>query len=438
MELVCELRRQVLGPRFSLADRPAVCSLLRLYDEAVEHGFRAFGLLFDDTDLDPFQDEIGALETVVAHLRDRLGHEPEMWFCPRFYWLPGELDYSWLPRSVVPDGPGQVDLTPILGDTDRRSPEEATARQHRYQQLLAASLPPGTLVYLANWWGGTPPGWQDELAGRRELLGPPAFWDNQQQNDYRLANVLPAPLDHRPAEFAEALAAYALNSAVPLVPYAPASVTAGAWAWNPYGYDPAAAFDAALREFLGPAAAQPAGTAVARWCQLMDRLMEPDAGGRFHLPGLRRVAAEDRADGLRQEMAAVRDLLAQARTLVDGDASGLALGLLDELAREPHRVGLELKFAELAEKRSTLEISADVANARAAQLCVGLSAHLTSRLPPTPDQGALLAAGRLDLSRPSPGLSWFLHFHASALQNGVAHLLAEMAGAQDLDLTTGS
>lgn len=419
VELVCEIRRQVLGPGFRVTDRAAVDRLLDLYDGAVDAGFRCFGLLFDDTDLDPVEDELALLGIVVEHLTARLGQEPEFWFCPRYYWFPGDLDYSWLPRTIGPDGPDQVDLTPILGDHERRTEEDAGRLQRHYQDRLADVLPDRTLVYLANWWGGTPADWRPALsAGWTDRLGrDPAFWDNQLQNDHRLGLVVPRPLRDRPAAFAAALPAYALNSGVPLAGCAPATLTALAWCWNPDAYEPAVAFRGALRVLVG-AAADATEAALTAWAALVDDLTPDDAQSMAHVAGLRDAARAGEGHLVRSRLREVGTALRHARAELDPRAAPLAVDLFEEIERDLGRVELELELAELGTDGPLPPAGQEQVSA----LWSLLSVHLARRLPPASDIEDLLAARSLDLATPGPGLSWFLHFHASALQNGVAQL----------------
>ena len=158
-------------------------------------------------------------------------------------------------------------------------------------------------MYLANWWSGTPDTWAAELQeGWTDRIGrAPVFWDNQQQNDFRCAVVLPMPLHQRPAGFGHALDGYTLNSGVPMPAYAGTSVTAGAWAWNPDGYDAGAALGVAwaIARFFGPAG--PAVTDALRALgELLGGLMAPRQGMEQHYRGLWQVAKAGEGAAVRE------------------------------------------------------------------------------------------------------------------------------------------
>jgi hypothetical protein len=413
IELVCELRRQALGPGFSLRDEAAVKTLLHHYDDAVDHGFRSFGFLFDDTDHDPFEDELELLQRIVERLTTRLGGaEPEFFFCPRFYWFPGQMDYSWMGAALEDEtGPS---MAPMLGGGTVRTVEEAAARQERYQQQLAAALPDRTEVYLANWWTGTPADWASQLEdGWTSRVGrAPVFWDNQQQNDFRAAVVLPMPLHQRPADFARGLRGYCLNSGVPLSAYAPASVTAGAWAWNPDGYDPAETFGAAVARFFGPAA--PAVVAaLTRWGGLLDELLAPRTGMEQHYRGLLLAVRAGRRHELGAALDAVDADLVDAEEALPAAAHPLAADALRELRAEVGRLRLDLALATCADR------------AEGERLVAAIAAVLASRLPPEPALAAVIE-GTADPAVPVPGISWALHFLFGPLRAGPHRLLGKI------------
>jgi hypothetical protein len=414
VELVCELRRQALGPTVSFADSEGVDALLRHYDDAVEQGFRSFGFLFDDTDVDSFDEEHGLLTDVVAHLTERLGEEPEFFFCPRFYWFPGQMDYSWMAAVAGPDEGGTPSMAPMLGGGRARSADEAVARQQDYQRRLGAALPDRTEVYLANWWSGTPDDWEAQLdEGWTSRVGrAPVFWDNQQQNDYRAALVLPIPLHQRPPGFAGALRGYCLNSGVPLSAFAPASVTAGAWAWNPEAYEPGAAFGAAIVRFFGPAAAA-ATEALAAWGELFDELLRPRTGMEQHYRGLHMAVKEGQGGAIAARLDAVAAQLATARALLAADAHPLAVNALTELRREVERVRLDLALASATERDEGEAIVADIRQV------------LAGRLPPVPELAPVIA-GTADPSEPVPGISWAIHFLYGPLRAGPLRLLGKL------------
>lgn len=409
VELVCELRRQALGPDFSLRDGAAVESLLQHYDDAVDRGFRSFGFLFDDTDHDAFDAELGLLHAIVGRITERSNHEPEFFFCPRFYWFPGQLDYSWMSGGARDDdGPS---MAPMLGAAPPRSVEEAAARQEDYQRKLAAALPDRTEVYLANWWSGTPADWASQLeqGWKRRLGRAPVFWDNQQQNDFRAALVLPMPLHQRPSDFAEALRGYTLNSGVPLSAYAPASVTAGAWAWNPHGYDAGAAFGAAVDRLFG-AAAEAMTAALTRWSALMGGLLAPRLGMEQHYRGLLLAVRAGRRDGLEAALDDVEQGLAAARAALPTSAHPLASDALDELALEVGRVRLDLALAACGDRAEGERLFAEIARL------------LARRLPPEPALAAVVD-GSADPGAQVPGVSWALHFLFGPLRAGPRRLL---------------
>ena len=414
VELVCELRRQALGPGFSLREPDAVEALLRHYDDAVDRGFRSFGFLFDDTDHDPFDDEFDLLRRIVDRLTSRMGQEPEFFFCPRFYWFPGQMDYSWMPGGADDAGPS---MAPMLGGAGPRTVEEAVARQQEYQERLAAALPDHTEVYLANWWTGTPPDWADELeAGWTARVGrAPVFWDNQQQNDFRAALVLPIPLHQRPADFGAALRGYCLNSGVPLSAYAAASVTAGAWAWNPAGYNAADAFGAAAARFFGGAAPLVVA-ALTRWGELMGGLLEPRTGMEQHYRGLLLAVRAGRRHEIEAELDAVEAELTAALDALPATAHPLATDALHELGREVGRVRLDIALATSTDR------------AEGERVVDELAALLASRLPPEPALAGVVD-GSADPAVPVPGISWALHFLFGPLRAGPHRLLAKITGA---------
>lgn len=408
IELVCELRRQALGPAFSLENPASLEPLLAHYDDAVAHGFRSFGFLFDDTDHDRFEDELGLLRRIVDRITDRLGAEPEFFFCPRFYWFPGQMDYSWMAAAAASSD--EPSLTPMLGGAAPRRADAARARQQEYQRLLRAALPARTEVYLANWWSGTPDDWAPQLdeewttpLGRR-----PVFWDNQQQNDFRAAAVLPIPLHQRPATFAEELRGYTLNSGVPMSAFATTSITAGAWAWNPGGYEAAEAWGAAIARLYGPAA--PLVTdALAAWSALLDDLLQPRTGTEQHYRGLLLAVRAGRAPEVTAALDRVDALLLEAQTVLPESSHPLAADGLDELREEIGRLRLDLALASCRDARE------------ARRVVDAIAAILASRLPPVPELGPVLAGARPDAA--VPGISWAIHFYFGPLAAGPRRLL---------------
>jgi hypothetical protein len=407
IELVLELRRQALGPGFAITDPAAREPLLRHYDDAVDRGFRAFGFLFDDTDHDPFDDEFALLTHIVDRITDRLGDEPEFYFCPRFYWFPGEADYSWFGGN----------LASMLGDQHVRSVDDAVERQRDYHHRLRAVLPDRTHVYLANWWSSTPADWESQLNDEwTSVVGrPPIFWDNQQQNDYRAGALIPIPLHQRPAASAAALAGYTLNSSRPFSVYAPASVTAGAWAWNPDAYDAGSAFGAAIARLFGPAAVEP----LAAWCALFDELLQPRAGMEQHYRALRAIAEAGTGDDLRARLDAIDAAFATAQAALPATADDVATDALAHLRREVHRLHLDLRLAELL-----FADPSDAALAEGEQIAAAIEAILISRLPPVPELADAARHGFPDA--PIPGVSWYLHFVSGPMAAGPNRLLASL------------
>ena len=370
IELVCELRRQALGPAFD------VDAVLRHYDDAVDHGFTSFGFCFDDTDFDPFETEFGLLERIVGRLTERLGFEPEFFFCPRFYWFPGQMDYSWLAALAGPGAMGGM-----LAQAEPRTADEAAERQRDYLRQLGQRLPPRTVLYLANWWSGTPDDWAASLEeGWTSLTGrAPVFWDNQQQNDFRAAAVYPVPMHQRPASFAHALAGYCLNTGRPLSAFGPTSVTAGAWAWNPDGYDASILHGEAIARLYGDAA--PAVSDAMRMLEdVMNLLLQPRIGPEQHYGRLEhadRHEVEQRLDDMGKS-------LSEARRLLSPRAHPLCRHALAAFEEEVHRLHLDLDVAE-----------GDVGAAEA------VATILHGRLPRTPI---------------GQSVSWRLHFGAGPMR----------------------
>jgi hypothetical protein len=408
IELVLELRRQALGPGFAIDDPVAVERLLAHYDDAIARGFTCFGFLFDDTDHDPFDLEFALLAKIVDRLTHQLGEEPEFYFCPRFYWFPGQADYSWFGDAV---------MAPMLGGDGPRTMQQAIDRQHDYHVQMADALAGRTHVYLANWWSGTPPDWRDQLETEwTDVVGrPPVFWDNQQQNDFRAAAVAPIPMHQRPADFAAALAGYTLNSGRPLSVFGPASISAGAWAWNPEGYDAAAAFGAATARLFGADVVP----AMSAWCALFDELFAPRAGMEQHYRNFRAIAERSDGDAMRDRLIGVEAELAAAEATVAATAHPMARDALAHLRREIDRLRLDLRLAELAMGDPT-----PAALAEAERIAAAIEAILVSRLPPVP---ALTEAARHGFpTDPIPGVSWYLHFVEGPMRAGPNRLLASL------------
>ena len=378
IELVCELRRQALGPDFD------VDAVLDHYGDAVDHGFTTFGFCFDDTDFDSFDAEFGLLDRIVTTLTTRLGHEPEFFFCPRFYWYPGQMDYSWLAPLLGGDAMGGM-----LGATDVRTVDEARARQEDYLRRLGEVLPERTVLYLANMWSGTAGDWAGELErGWTALVGrPPVFWDNQQQNDYRAGAIYPVALHQRPPGFGHAIAGYCLNSGRPLSAFAAASVTSGAWAWNPDGYDAEVAHGEAIQQLYG-AAAPAMVEAMGRLEQFRAPLLAPRIGSEQHYAGMARALAAGRRAELEDQLDALAAALAAARWSLSPRAHPLCHHALDAFDEEVDRLRLDLDVASGDERA-----------------LAAVTEMLAGRLPPTP---------------PGQSVSWRLHFLDGPLRHAAS------------------
>ncbi len=439
VELVCELRRQAWGPTFNPKDSADVASVLARYDEAVDRGFRCFGLLFDDSDHDPVSDELDLLATVVEHLTSRLGGEPEFYYCPRYYWFPGQMDYSWMGALLramggSEDANGLAQSMGLNPHAVPRSQAEVVELQERFQHQLGKRLARRTNVYLANWFSAAPEDFRSRLEeGWTSRVGrPPVFWDNQMQNDFRAALVYPFPVHQRPAEFADCIAGYALNSGVPLDAYAPGSITAGAWAWNPAGYDAAVAFGTAITRVFGDAAGY-ATSALAAWGELVGELMGARIGLENHYAGLRTKAAAGDTDDVRRRLDRIAGAWAQTLDALPACAHPIAYGAVGELRREVDRLRLDLELTEIAMRSPDASGGRD-ARARAKLLRADIARILAGRLPPVPElrehAQADIDAGSLSLDGVSvsgvPGISWLLHFFVNPLATAVDPLVAEI------------
>lgn len=433
VEPVLELRRQALGPTFSMADPTAVEGLLAKYDAAVDRGFRSFGLLFDDTDHDSFEDELALLDRVVDRLEARLGEAPELFFCPRFYWFPGQMDYSWLAALTGGHGGGAEPsaLAAMLGTMTPRSPAAARARQVEYLEQLARRLRPGTEVYIAHWWSSVPEDAAAQLAARwtAHVGRAPVFWDNQLQNDFRAGAVHPMASHQRSADFAGALRGYALNSAVPLAANAASSITAGAWAWNPEGYDAATAAGAAIARVFGPGAG-PARLALAELGALLGELSAPRLGMENHHAGLRAAVAGGRRRELEGRLDRVQEKLAETDLAVCPRLP-LARAALTTLRQEVDRLRLDLELAGLAERVAATEDVDEVVAAadEARRLAAEIRAILVTRLPAAPGLAELAAGVGPAGGATVAGSSWVMHFVDMPLASGAGPLVTEIEAA---------
>ena len=437
IEPILELRRQSFGPR--LFDDPrGTAALIARLDEAIDHGFTCFSLLFDDTDVDAFEDEHRLVARVHEHIGERIGHDPELYYCPRFYWLPGEMDYSWIAAALaqadIDDNLGLRTLAEVLGDVIPRSPTEAATRQEQFQVLLAEEVPGDVNLYLANWFSAVPHDWAQQLERGwiRRLGRPPVFWDNQQQNDFRAALGYPFPLHQRPGEFAEAIRGYYINSGVPLALGAPASITAGAWAWNPHGYDPATSFGAATNRIFGPAG-DAATDAFAAYATLVDELMDPRTGLENHYRGLRRAVSEGRGEAVRTQLAAVHQRIASVDSELDPRMHPSARSALAELRQDLDRIRLDLELIELVDGDGA-QGGPDAVADEALRLVARIGEILVSRLPQHDELSELLASGTgasaIDTTTIA-GFPWLNHFYLLPRSRTLDPLLRELRARLD-------
>lgn len=432
IEPILELRRQSFGSRL-FDDPQGTAALLARFDEALDHGFTCFSLLFDDTDVDAFEDEHRLVAHVREHISERLGHSPELYYCPRFYWLPGEMDYSWIAAALaeadVDENLGLRTLAEILGDATPRSPAAATARQEQFQTLLAQRVPGDVNLYLANWFSAVPHDWAEQLErGWTGRLGrPPVFWDNQQQNDFRAALGYPFPLHQRPAEFAETIRGYYVNSGVPLALGASASITAGAWAWNPHGYDPATSFGAATNRVFGSAGGA-ATDALASYAALVDELMDPRTGLETHYAGLRRAVNEGRTESVRTQLTAIHQRIASVDGELDPRTPPFARSALAELRQDLDRIRLDLELTELVDGGDS-HGGPDAVLDEALRLVARIGEILLARLPRHDRLSDLLApdveTSAIDTTTIA-GFPWLNHFYLVPRSRTLDPLLREL------------
>ncbi|UNX56274.1 beta-N-acetylglucosaminidase domain-containing protein [Georgenia sp. TF02-10] len=224
-----------------------------------EIGVRDFALLFDDI----------PLELTQAADRDAFGEGPGAAGAAH-----GHACAEFVRGFLAPRG---VTDPLLMVPTDY-----AGTAPSPYREYLAATLPAEVLV----WWTGadivTREVTDEDVAAaaatyRHRLL----LWDNFPVNDFDPTRLFLGPLTGRPA----ATAGTALSgiSANPMVAAAPSQLplaTVAEYAWNPAGYDPAAAAARALHAVAGPdaAALAPLVQACTAW--------PPSALQSAHLRGL--------------------------------------------------------------------------------------------------------------------------------------------------------
>ncbi len=401
VELVFELRRMSFGTRFDIREPGAILSV---FDDAVASGFRVFGFLFDDVPWETADDECGLIAAIDARLTEHLGEPPELYCCPQFYWNPGEMNSAWT---------GRADAAEI-------------ERQARYLETYGRRLPPNVRIYIANYWGGHPPGYESALdreftarVGRK-----PIYFDNQLINDYRSGALLPVPLVARPRDFADHYAGYYLNAPRPFAAFAPAIASALVYASSPGTYDPATAMGRSIEWLYGPSNVR---VGLAREAfELTAQLATEWAGGVHTAVDHYRTIWSQLRDGSRgsADIAEWRRTLGSARRLWTDAAeeeteslSAVGLQSLRELARGSTRLerDLDLFSAYLGTESNasfgrSFDAVADEALAAVGEL-----------LPRAPGLGSLLrrfaefpsTTGAAALPEPanSPAWSWVEYFY---------------------------
>ena len=232
IELMFQLSRLSFPDDFDATNTDHVNRVVTIYDEAVEAGFRSFGIMFDDQTLQSIEAEMNLTMSIHSRLEERLGKDFEFTFVPEVYWVPGELP-GWPPQP--------------------ERAEEFRLKHIEYLQKLGASLPEGVEIYIANNWNDYPEGYAEvqEKEFNRLAQRKPIFFENQLVNDYRRSVILPFPVHNRPPEFATAMKGYGVNLPMPYSAYHPSVITCASLAWNPAGYDPPLAWGAALQQYFG-------------------------------------------------------------------------------------------------------------------------------------------------------------------------------------------
>jgi hypothetical protein len=431
VELVCELRRMSFGKDYPIAEPAARRRLLDLFERAARAGFRSFGLLFDDVAWETAEEECALAAEVHALLAEVLGGPPELFCCPRFYWYPGQMSLTWKGAAGG----------------------EETAEQRAYLEAYGRLLPAGVHLYLANFWGGTPPDYQGRLeeeytrlVGRR-----PVFFDNQLINDYRLGALFPFALKERPSDFAAHVAGYTLNAPRPLDACAAAAAAALAYAWNPEGYDPERALGAAIRWQHGERAPVVAH-GINLLCDLANEWSDGISTATNHYATIWRQVREGRAG--RRELARWREAVREVRegwldALREAAPSAwpaATRGLLQLLASS-HRLesDLELFAAYLearecgkggeearAEARRRFQASARGVRRRALEAVADILPPLANLQPLIEAADGTSAAGELAAAE-SQGWSWVEYFYARTRRE-LEGITEEMLGTLECSL----
>lgn len=233
IELTLQLSRLSFRDDFDGTNPNDVHKVLAVYDEAVEAGFRSFGIMFDDQTLQSVEAEMELTLAICRRLEERLGENFEFTFCPEVYWVPGELA-GWPPQP--------------------ERAEEFRLKHIDYLRKMGAALQGRVQIYIANNWNDYPEGYAEVQEREFNALArrKPIFFDNQIVNDYRRSVILPFPVHNRPPEFATVMNGYGINMPMPYSAYYPTLMTCAALAWNPGGYDPRVAWGTALHHHFGP------------------------------------------------------------------------------------------------------------------------------------------------------------------------------------------
>lgn len=438
IELVFETRRLAFGKEFRLDDERYTGPVLALFDQAVQTGFRVFGIMFDDQEMETAEAECDMFLKPRERLTDQIGATPEMYFCPQYYWFPGEQFYR--------------------KPADKTEREAQTAHQRTYLETLGRLLPSDVHVHLANWWNDVADDFETEtqtqfidLVGRK-----PIFFDNQAINDYRVGLVLPFPLHRRPADLPQVIEGYYVNSGWPLSAYAANVATSAAYAWNTRSYNPASHGGSALLHIFGDRAGS-----VSHYQNCLNDLFNELSVGHPHPVNhydaiwARITEGELGAKTLDQWIARCTELKEIAAGALSAAGDGMygnyggAFGPAGTLAfeaaaiylREAERLLLELrmfrKFVSLKQTLPTLQEnqqSARIAlfqSLRSAAL-QSVAAILAERLVPAHNTVNLLftLTGDFPFERAhpadNPGYWWVTHTYASAIRK-----LRKIASEQD-------